>query len=98
MINDFEKADPDIGVREHFKDGTTMVSEIHAVLLANHGPVVAGADLSDAVYAIEELEETAKLSPCCKANKAGRSAAMRRRNWKLASRGVCDIRRASPRF
>ncbi len=33
----------------------------HAVLLANHGPVVAGASLEDAVYATEELEETAKL-------------------------------------
>lgn len=33
----------------------------HAVLLANHGPVVAGADLDSAVYAIEELEESAKL-------------------------------------
>lgn len=33
----------------------------HAVLLANHGPVVAGATLRDAQYAIEELEETAKL-------------------------------------
>jgi len=33
----------------------------HAVLLANHGPVVAGKSLEDAVYAIEELEETAKL-------------------------------------
>lgn len=33
----------------------------HAVLLANHGPVVAGVDLSEAVYSIEELEETAKL-------------------------------------
>jgi ribulose-5-phosphate 4-epimerase/fuculose-1-phosphate aldolase len=32
-----------------------------AVLLANHGPVVAGATLEDAVYAAEELEETAKL-------------------------------------
>jgi ribulose-5-phosphate 4-epimerase/fuculose-1-phosphate aldolase len=33
-----------------------------AVLLANHGPVVAGVDLNTAVYAAEELEETAKLS------------------------------------
>ncbi len=32
-----------------------------AVLLANHGPVVAGASLEAAVYATEELEETAKL-------------------------------------
>ncbi len=31
------------------------------VLLANHGPVVGGADLDTAVYAAEELEETAKL-------------------------------------
>ena len=33
----------------------------HAVLLANHGPVVAGQNLDVAVNAIEELEETAKL-------------------------------------
>ena len=33
----------------------------HAVLLGNHGPVVAGKDLETAVYATEELEETAKL-------------------------------------
>ena len=33
----------------------------HAVLLANHGPVVSGATLSDAQYAVEELEETARL-------------------------------------
>jgi ribulose-5-phosphate 4-epimerase/fuculose-1-phosphate aldolase len=33
----------------------------HSILLANHGPVVAGTDLESAVYAIEELEETAKL-------------------------------------
>ncbi|ORE95856.1 aldolase [Stappia sp. 22II-S9-Z10] len=33
-----------------------------AVMLANHGPVVAGKDLEAAVTAIEELEETAKLA------------------------------------
>ena len=32
-----------------------------AVLLANHGPVVSGKDLQSAVYAAEELEETARL-------------------------------------
>jgi ribulose-5-phosphate 4-epimerase/fuculose-1-phosphate aldolase len=32
-----------------------------AVLLANHGPVVSGNSLEAAVYATEELEETAKL-------------------------------------
>lgn len=38
------------------------LAERHAaVLLANHGPVVSGASLDDAVNAIEELEETAKL-------------------------------------
>lgn len=35
--------------------------EHHAMLLANHGPVVAGKALDAAVYAAEELEETAKL-------------------------------------
>jgi 3-dehydro-4-phosphotetronate decarboxylase len=33
-----------------------------AVMLAAHGPVVAAKDLEAAVYAIEELEETAKLA------------------------------------
>jgi ribulose-5-phosphate 4-epimerase/fuculose-1-phosphate aldolase len=35
--------------------------ESRAVLLANHGPVVSGKTLTDAVYAAEELEEAAKL-------------------------------------
>ncbi len=33
-----------------------------AVLLANHGPVVAGKDIWAAAFAMEELEETAKLA------------------------------------
>lgn len=33
----------------------------HALLLANHGPIVAGADLASAADALEEIEETAKL-------------------------------------
>ncbi|MEM9786716.1 MAG: 3-oxo-tetronate 4-phosphate decarboxylase [Pseudomonadota bacterium] len=33
-----------------------------AVLLANHGPVVAGKELAATVYAMEELEENAKLA------------------------------------
>ncbi len=38
-----------------------LASKHHAVLLANHGPVVAGSSLDAAANAIEELEETAKL-------------------------------------
>ena len=33
-----------------------------AVLLANHGPVVSAKTFRDAVFAAEELEETAKLA------------------------------------
>lgn len=36
-------------------------AEHHALLLANHGPVVAGRSLEAASYMAEELEETAKL-------------------------------------
>lgn len=37
-------------------------SRHHALLLANHGPIVAGADLASAADALEEIEETAKLA------------------------------------
>jgi ribulose-5-phosphate 4-epimerase/fuculose-1-phosphate aldolase len=40
---------------------STLAKKHSAVLLANHGPVVSGGSLEAAVYAAEELEETAKL-------------------------------------
>jgi ribulose-5-phosphate 4-epimerase/fuculose-1-phosphate aldolase len=49
--------DPDMGALIRALNGRHS-----AVLLANHGPVVAGKDLASAVYAAEELEETAKLA------------------------------------
>jgi len=38
-----------------------LAGKYASVLLANHGPVVAGETLEAAVFATEELEETAKL-------------------------------------
>jgi ribulose-5-phosphate 4-epimerase/fuculose-1-phosphate aldolase len=38
-----------------------LAGRYSSVLLANHGPVVAGDSLEAAVYAMEELEETARL-------------------------------------
>jgi 3-dehydro-4-phosphotetronate decarboxylase len=38
-----------------------LAGKYSSVLLANHGPVVAGESLEAAVFAMEELEETAKL-------------------------------------
>jgi ribulose-5-phosphate 4-epimerase/fuculose-1-phosphate aldolase len=46
-----------------------VASRHHAVLLANHGPVIAGKDLETAVSATEELEETAKLYLMLRAEK-----------------------------
>jgi 3-dehydro-4-phosphotetronate decarboxylase len=38
-----------------------LAGKHHAILLANHGPVVAGSTLAAATDAVEELEETARL-------------------------------------
>ena len=58
-----------LAVVPYFRPGDRALAEAvrlrarehHAVLLANHGPVVAGKSLDDAVFSAEELEETAKL-------------------------------------
>jgi ribulose-5-phosphate 4-epimerase/fuculose-1-phosphate aldolase len=56
LIPYFAPGDPALG------EAVGKVAAQHsAVLLANHGPVVAGTSLSAAVNAIEELEETARL-------------------------------------
>lgn len=56
LVPYFRPGDPALGdaIREY-------IAKTPAVLLANHGPVVAGKSLDDAIYATEELEETAKL-------------------------------------
>jgi len=39
----------------------TLAATHHALLLANHGPIVSGISLNAAIDAIEELEEAAKI-------------------------------------
>ena len=56
LVPYFRPGDP--AVAEAIKG---LAGKYTSVLLANHGPVVAGKDLEGAVFAIEELEETAKL-------------------------------------
>jgi ribulose-5-phosphate 4-epimerase/fuculose-1-phosphate aldolase len=63
-----------------------MASDHHAVLLANHGPVVSAKSLSDAIYATEELEETAKLFLALKAMETR----------PLTPEQVADLRRRFP--
>ncbi|SMC94075.1 3-oxo-tetronate 4-phosphate decarboxylase [Primorskyibacter flagellatus] len=53
----FRPGDPDMGQAVRGLAGKRA-----AVLLANHGPVVAGKTLEAAVNAMEELEETARLT------------------------------------
>jgi len=57
-----------------------------AVLLANHGPVVAASSLEAAVYAVEELEETARLFLLLQG---------RRTRW-LTGEQVAELRRRFP--
>jgi ribulose-5-phosphate 4-epimerase/fuculose-1-phosphate aldolase len=49
------------GDRELAAAVQALAATHHAILLANHGPIVSGTSLDAAVYAVEELEETAKL-------------------------------------
>lgn len=56
LVPYFAPGDPDLAHAVK-----AFASRHHAVLLANHGPVVAGTTLANAQYATEELEETAKL-------------------------------------
>jgi 3-dehydro-4-phosphotetronate decarboxylase len=56
LVPYFAPGDPDLAHAVR-----ALASHHHAVLLANHGPVVAGTSLDNALFAIEELEEAAKL-------------------------------------
>jgi ribulose-5-phosphate 4-epimerase/fuculose-1-phosphate aldolase len=53
----FLPGDPEIG-----KAVRGLAGKRSAVMLANHGPVVAGKDVEAACNAIEELEDTARLA------------------------------------
>ena len=63
-----------------------LADKHHAVLLANHGPVVAGTSLDAAVGAIEELEETARLFLLLRREKT---------RW-LTPAQVADVRKRYP--
>ncbi len=56
LVKYFRPGDPALG--DAIRD---LAAKHSAVLLSNHGPVVSGANLESAIYASEELEETAKL-------------------------------------
>lgn len=53
----FLPGDPEMG-----KAVRGLAGKRSAVMLANHGPVVAGKDIEAACNAVEELEETARLA------------------------------------
>jgi ribulose-5-phosphate 4-epimerase/fuculose-1-phosphate aldolase len=62
----------------------SLADRHHALLLANHGPVVAGRDLAAATDAVEELEATARIvlalnGRACRCLDADQCEALRRR-------------------
>ena len=57
LVPYFAPGDPALGIAVE-----EMAHEHHAMLLANHGSVVAGNDLLLAADAAEEIEETARLA------------------------------------
>ena len=63
-----------------------LASKHHALLLANHGPVVGGSTLAAAADAIEELEATAKLYLLVRGQKIRR----------LSETEIAEIRRRYP--
>jgi ribulose-5-phosphate 4-epimerase/fuculose-1-phosphate aldolase len=63
-----------------------LAGKHHAVLLANHGPVVAGTSLDAAVGAHEEVEETARLFLLLRQEKT---------RW-LTPEQVADVRKRYP--
>ena len=56
LVPYFRPGDPELAAAIR-----TLAATHHALLLSNHGPIVSGVSLEAAVYAIEELEETAKI-------------------------------------
>jgi 3-dehydro-4-phosphotetronate decarboxylase len=56
LVPYFAPGDPDLAHAVR-----ALAGQHHAMLLANHGPVVAGTTLADAQFVMEELEEASKL-------------------------------------
>jgi ribulose-5-phosphate 4-epimerase/fuculose-1-phosphate aldolase len=63
-----------------------LASKHHALLLANHGPVVGGSSLAAAADAVEELEATAKLYLLVRGQKV----------HPLTEAQIADLRRRHP--
>ena len=57
LIPYYRPGDPQIAI-----ELAKIAKQYRAFLLANHGPIITGEDIEDAVDNAEELEETAKLA------------------------------------